>query len=94
MFSRDHCESFKGTFFQEHLRKGAFAGVLLEFWTRQTFMNKHNYIFLIVKKAVVLWLWEYKFYIEFLKVNFKKYGCPRFNCEAEFLRTSSNQSDL
>ena len=34
-------------------------------------MNKNNYVFLNIKKAVVLWRWKYKFSTEFLYVDFK-----------------------
>ena len=75
-------DSNTGVFLESLLRKPILKNIYEDllprvsswnFATTKTFMNKNNYIFVnIKKKTVVSWLWKYKFYTEFLFVNFFK----------------------
>ena len=84
---------FQNSYFEEHLQTTASVGVLLEFWNN-TFCNLQFTFFICNFATTQFWLWKYKFYIEFINVNFWKYSCPRFNCEVKFWSTSSHQTNL
>ena len=61
---------FHNTYFEEHLQTAASTGVLLEF-CKDTFCNLQFTFFICNLATTQFWLWKYKFYLEFLSVNFK-----------------------